>query len=162
MEIQGVGALPEGVVTPGVSVGVDLVDVREIVASIALFGERYMRRVFTNDEIAYASAVPAEMGRRLGARFAAKEAALKTLRARDRGVGWTAIEVVFGVGGSPEILLSGAALDAARAAGIARLSVSLTHQGEWAAAVVVAEHMRTPKSRLLLRSIRRPRRRARG
>ncbi len=156
------GALPEGFVTPRVSVGIDLVDVREIAESIALFGERYMRRVFTDAEIAYACAAPGETSRRLGARFAAKEAALKTLRGRDRGIAWTSIEVVVGGGGSPEIRLSGAALEAAHAAGIVRFSVSVTHQGDMAAAVVVAEHVRTPKSRLSLRSISRPRRRARG
>jgi holo-[acyl-carrier protein] synthase len=138
-------------VRPGVSVGLDLVDVGEVAESIARFGDRYLHRVYTEAEIAYARAAPAETARRLGARFAAKEAALKTFRARDRGIGWRSIEVVFGTSGAPEIVLSGEALAAARAAGIARLSLSLTHQGALAAAVVIGEHVRAPRRRLLCR-----------
>jgi holo-[acyl-carrier protein] synthase len=130
------------------SIGIDLVDVGDVAASMARFGERYVRRVYTDGEAAYALAAPAETARRLGARFAAKEATMKTLRARNRGLGWRSIEVVFGPGGAPEIRLSGGALEAARAVGIASLALSLTHQGPWAAAVVVAEHVRPPNSRL--------------
>ncbi len=143
---------------PGVSMGIDLVDVREVADSIARFGARYMRRVFTEGEIAYALRAPSDTARRLAARFAAKEAALKALRARDRGVAWTSIEVVVREGGWPDLVLSSGALEAARAAGIAGLSVSMTHEGEWAAAVVMAEHVRTPKSRLSFRRVRRSRR----
>jgi holo-[acyl-carrier protein] synthase len=145
-----------------VSVGIDLVDVGDVAESVARFGDRYVRRVYTEDEAAYARAAPAETARRLGARFAAKEAAMKTLRARDRGLSWTSIEVVVGKGGAPKLRLSGTALEAARAAGIAALSLSMTHQGPWAAAVVVAEHIRPPNSRLRSRQPAGPRRSTRG
>jgi holo-[acyl-carrier protein] synthase len=146
----------------GLAVGIDLVDVREIAESIALFGDRYVKRIFTEAEAAYARAVPGEMARRLGARFAAKEAVRKTLPLRDRGVAWRSIEVVLGAGGAPQISLSATALEAAREAGLSRFSVSLTHQGEIAAAIVVAEHVRMPKSRIWLRRASRARRGARG
>ncbi len=138
--------------TPRIAVGIDLVDVREIDRSIALFGERYVRRVFTDAEAAYARAVPGEMARRLAARFAAKEAVIKALRLRDRGVAWTSIEVVLRASGAPELVLSKTALDAAREGGLARFSLSLTHEGQMAAAIVVAEHVRLPKSRIWLHS----------
>ena len=96
--------------------------------------ERHPRladRVFTADELAYAARGPRTTPR--GARFAAKEAAVKALGLRHFGL--RDIEVV---GGEPPTLrLHGRAADAARERGV-ELQVSLTHSQEMAAAVVVA------------------------
>ena len=127
---------------PTVSVGIDLVDVREVAESISRFGDRYLRRVYTAGEIAYARQAPGETARRLAARFAAKEATLKALGAPNRGIGWRSIEVVVSPEGAPGMALSAAAQRAARTAGVSSLAVSLTHQGDLAAAVVVAERRR--------------------
>src|SRR5205814_713275 len=67
-------------------VGIDLVDVSRIAASIDAFGDRFLRRVFTEGEIAYARSAPALTAERLAARFAAKEAAKKALELE--GVAW--------------------------------------------------------------------------
>jgi holo-[acyl-carrier protein] synthase len=126
--------------------GMDLVDVREVQASLDRFGARYMSRVYTDGEIAYATRSPSETARRLGARFAAKEATLKALRAVDDGIPPTSIAVVRHPDGACEISLEGAALEAARREGIVSLSVSLTHEGDVAAAVVLAQtSTRTPR-----------------
>jgi holo-[acyl-carrier protein] synthase len=119
-------------------VGIDLVMVSRIEASLAQFGDRFLRRVFTEGEVAYAMASPARTGERLAARFAAKEATIKALDLSDRGVGWRQIEVAREDSGRCRLILHGAARTAADDAGVAELSVSLTHEGDYSAAVVLA------------------------
>ena len=58
--------------------GLDATEIHRIAATIERFGDRFLRRVFTDDEIAYCT------GRRVPAihfagRFAAKEAGMKAL-----------------------------------------------------------------------------------
>jgi holo-[acyl-carrier protein] synthase len=119
-----------------VAVGIDLVQVSRIADSIAAFGDRFVRRVFTAGEIAYAAAAPALRAQRLAARFAAKEAARKALGIADAGVGWRDIEVTRAATGAVALALHGAAAAAAPAHD--GLSLSLSHEGDYAAAIVVA------------------------
>jgi holo-[acyl-carrier protein] synthase len=120
--------------------GIDLVLVSRVEASLARFGERFLRRVFTEGEIAYATADPGATAERLAARFAAKEATMKALdlAGRDVGVGWREIEVAREHSGRCRLILHGAARAAADEAGVGELSVSLTHEGDYSAAVVLA------------------------
>src|SRR5438445_5736332 len=97
-------------------VGIDLVRVSRVAASLERFGERFLRRVFTPAEIAYATASPSLTAERLAARFAAKEAAVKALGLAETGVGWRQLEVVRQPSGMCQLSLHGAALDAARGA----------------------------------------------
>ncbi len=131
------------------AVGFDLVDVREVEESIDRFGERYLRRVYTPGEIAYAMSAPdrAIAARRLGARFAAKEATIKALGASERGISPREIEVARSSDGAVRSILHGPALAAAREAGAKALTVSLSHQGELAGAVVLAEKSRISRIR---------------
>ncbi|HEY2730965.1 MAG TPA: holo-ACP synthase [Polyangia bacterium] len=119
-------------------VGIDLVMVSRVQASLARFGERFLRRVFTDTEIAYATSVPDLAAERLAARFAAKEAAIKALDLADLGVGWREIEVAREQSGKCRLILHGAARAAADDAGVSELSVSLSHEGDYSAAVVLA------------------------
>lgn len=132
--------------TPGIErpamhlrVGVDLVDVRRIADSMETFGDRFLERLFTDGEIAYATAAPAQTAQRLAARFAAKEATIKALSLVDRGVDWKHIEVTRDAAGGPALALHGSVADAARELCVAQLSVSLSHEGDQAIAVVVAQ-----------------------
>ena len=120
-------------------VGIDLVRVSRIAETLERFGERFLRRIFTEGEIAYATSTPGLIAERLAARFAAKEAALKALDLAGRGVGWRQIEVQRTPSGTCEILLHGAADASARAAGVAELAVSLSHEGDYATAIVVSQ-----------------------
>jgi holo-[acyl-carrier protein] synthase len=120
------------------AVGIDLVMVSRVEASLARFGERFLRRVFTDTEIAYATSVPDLAAERLAARFAAKEAAIKALDLADVGVGWREIEVAREQSGKCRLILHGAARAAADDAGVSELSVSLSHEGDYSAAVVLA------------------------
>lgn len=122
-----------------IGVGVDLVRIARIRQAIERWQDRFLERVFTPDELAYARRRrdPAE---HLAARFAAKEAALKALgTGLSMGVRWREMEVRRERGEPPRLTLTGrtAALGAAR--GVRTLHVSLTHDGEYAMAQVLAE-----------------------
>ena len=98
-----------------------------------------MRRVFTEGEIAYATAAPSRTAERLAARFAAKEAAIKALGLVDRGIDWRDIEVSRMPSGHCELTLRRGAGEAAMLMGAEELAVSLSHEGDYATAVVVAQ-----------------------
>jgi holo-[acyl-carrier protein] synthase len=117
-------------------VGIDLVAVETVAAAIREHGDRYLARVFTPRELADCNGAP----ERLAARYAAKEAALKVLRpGPDDSVLWNEIEVVRSPDGWVELLLSGRAAERAAVTGLGGFAVSLTHEGEYASAVVIAE-----------------------
>lgn len=119
--------------TPRIRVGIDLVQISRVAESLQRFGERFLRRVYTDGEIDYACSAPASVGERLAARFAAKEATKKALELD--AVGWREIEVRRGAGGACDLVLYGAAR---AAAGAARLALSMSHDGNQATAVVIA------------------------
>ncbi|MSP61018.1 MAG: holo-[acyl-carrier-protein] synthase [Myxococcales bacterium] len=122
---------------PSVRVGIDLVRVSRVAESLDRFGERFLRRLFTDGEIGYAMAIPAQAAERLAARFAAKEAAVKALDLSARGVGWREIEVRRAPSGRCDLVLHGGARAAADEAGTDGIALSMTHEGDYAAAVVV-------------------------
>lgn len=130
---------------PRVSVGVDLVQVSRVAESLERFGDRFLRRVFTDAEIAYATAAPERTAERLAARLAAKEAAIKALDLSETGVGLRDIEVERTASGACRLRLHGGAREAARAAGDSELAVSLSHEGDMATAVVVTLRERSPE-----------------
>ena len=77
--------------------------------------------------------------------MAAKEAAVKALRLAHAGLGWRQIEVVRDPSGACELVLHGRAKDIATAGGVIDLSVSLSHESDYATAVVVTR-VREPES----------------
>lgn len=120
-------------------VGVDLVHVPDVAESLARFGERYVRRVFTDEEIAYCTAGIHAAHERFAARFAAKEAVLKVLRPDPtEAIPWRELAVRRAPEGWTEIVLSGAARDLAARQGIGPMSLSMSHEREYAMATVVA------------------------
>jgi holo-[acyl-carrier protein] synthase len=124
-----------------IRVGTDLCSVEDVAESVATFGDRYLQRIFTDDELEYCGRDPARSAERLAARFAAKEATVKVLRPVDARPEWRSIEVHRDPAGWCELLLSGRAAALAREAGITSLAVSLSHEGGLANAVVVAAVM---------------------
>lgn len=121
-----------------VRVGTDLVEIANVTDALAAFGQAYLDRLFTADEIAYSQAGGAETAQRLAARFAAKEACIKVLRPPDGGIDWRWIEVRKMPGGWCELQLHAGALRLARAQGLGDWSVSLSHERLYAIAVVTA------------------------
>jgi len=122
-----------------VGIGIDLVEVARMAKALRERGERFEERVFTPAERAECRD-RADRVQALAARFAAKEACLKAL-----GTGWSGgvafrqVAVVRGAGGVPQIRLEGMAEARARALGVLRIHVSLTHEPGAAAAVVILE-----------------------
>ncbi len=120
-------------------IGVDICKVERIADSLARFGERMEKRLFTPDELAYARQHKDPLPH-LAARFAAKEAASKALgTGMSGGVGWTQIEVVQPGGRVPTLRLSGAALARFESIGATTSHLTLSHDGGMAVACVVME-----------------------
>lgn len=120
-------------------VGVDIVDVERLSKAIDKYGERFIRRVFTPDEIAHCKGKH-DARVRYAARFAAKEAAFKSLRGRWRkGMRWLDFETTGEEFRPPAIRLTGAAAAAQREASVTSLHVSISHDRQYAVAVVIAE-----------------------
>jgi len=115
----------------------DIVDVVDIEDSLRRFGERYLRRVYTQREIDDCG--DGTDARRLATHFAAKEAALKSLPIEIGDVDLRCVEVRLPGSGEPTLELSGAAADAARGAGIVTFAVSVGATRRHATAIVVAE-----------------------
>jgi holo-[acyl-carrier protein] synthase len=124
-----------------VRVGIDLCSVDDVAASVARFGDRYLRRIYTDHELEYCGSDPVRSSERLAARFAAKEATVKVLRPRDARPDWRTIEVRRDPGGWCEIALTGTAAQLAREEEISALALSLSHESGMANAVVVATMM---------------------
>lgn len=122
-----------------VRIGLDLVQISQIARSIADFGDRFERRLFTRKELAYAhdsSGSTFSCTERLAARFAAKEATIKALNLGEDGIGWKNIEVLKLRGGGCELALHGPVAVIAKNLGVTGMSVSLSHDGDYAGAVV--------------------------
>ena len=118
--------------------GLDLVQVARVQASLERFGQRFLARCFTPGEIELSMQRP-RPAQALAMRFAAKEAFAKAAGLGMRGLGWTEIEVAHDQLGKPSLVLHGRAQEWARAAGVVGCHLSLTDEGDYAAAVVVLE-----------------------
>jgi holo-[acyl-carrier protein] synthase len=118
-----------------VRVGVDLVSVAAVEEALKDHGDRYLARVYTEREVKDSARDPS----RLAARFAAKEATLKVLRAHEIGIPWPSIEVVRTDWGGVTIALDGVAAARAEEEGLHGFALSLSHEEGFAIAVVMSE-----------------------
>ena len=122
-----------------VGTGIDIIEVPRIAKSIERFGERFLTRVFTPDEIRYCNSKHNRV-ERFAARFAAKEAAMKAIgTGLRRGVTWQDVQVAREPGGRPTIMFTGEAAKFAAALGMKRTALSLSHTAEHAIAQVILE-----------------------
>ena len=120
----------------GGRLGYDLVQISRIEESINHFGDSFKQRFFTTGELNYAHLGEGLCAQRLAARFAAKEAVIKALKLSEAGVGWREIEVCKLHDGDCEIALHGRVAQLARAMGVAHVQVSMSHDGDYAGAMV--------------------------
>ncbi|MGB2716930.1 MAG: holo-ACP synthase [Vicinamibacterales bacterium] len=119
-----------------IGIGIDATDLPRVADILERYGDRFLRRVFTDGEIAYCTKrrdpVP-----HLAGRFAVKEAAMKALgTGQSRGVTWKDIEVVRG-GGPPRLRLHGGAARRAEEMGVQQSLVTITHSDTLAFAQVL-------------------------
>jgi len=120
-------------------IGVDMVDVARIQALLDRYGERFLRRVYTEAETDYALR-GANKAERLAGRFAVKEAAMKALgTGKSQGILWRDVETLRGRFGKPEVHLHGQAVKWAKIRSWGAVHVSITHDGGKAVAFVIIE-----------------------
>ena len=120
-------------------IGVDLVECARVQHSLDRFGDRFLHRVFTEGEIAYAQSMkfPA---RHLAARFAAKEAISKAFGTGiGKSMGWKDIDVRKKPSGEPFVVLEGGAKQLGADRGVTKVWITLSHTDSHAMAVIVLE-----------------------
>ena len=119
-----------------IGTGIDATDIERIAEAVERWGDRFVDRVFTGDEIAYCRR-KRDFASSFAARFAAKEAAMKALgTGHSQGVFWTGIEVVRRHGPPALRFHEGAAARMAQLGATGSL-LTLTHSKELAIAHVL-------------------------
>jgi holo-[acyl-carrier protein] synthase len=122
-----------------VGTGVDITETARIEQALQRHGDRFAKRLCTPREIAYCQQFR-NSAERFAARFAAKEAAFKALGTGWReGVRWLDVEVAHQPSGKPELVLTGRAEELARALGVTRTAISLSHSNHYVIAQVIFE-----------------------
>jgi len=114
--------------------GVDIIEIPRIQVALDRHGERFLKRVFTDAEIAECRG----QAEALAVHFAAKEAATKALGTGIGPVAWREVETLHKWSGEPYLVLYGKAERIAQALKLTTWAVSLSHSHENAIAVVVA------------------------
>jgi holo-[acyl-carrier protein] synthase len=123
-------------------VGVDIIEIVRIREAADRWGERFLNRIYTMQELQLCRNRPGSMA----SRFAGKEAVMKALGTGVRGVGWKEIEILSESNGKPFVRLNGKALEKASGLGLGTLSVSLSDSKDYAVAVVVGETRSDPEA----------------
>jgi holo-[acyl-carrier protein] synthase len=122
-----------------IGIGTDIIECLRIAQMIERHGEIFIRRVYTDHEIAYCSSKRAATQHYAG-RWAAKEAVLKALGIGwRRGIHWRDIEIANDADGKPSVKLRGAAREVMEQAGIRHLHISISHCRSHAVAYAIAE-----------------------
>jgi holo-[acyl-carrier protein] synthase len=114
--------------------GIDIIEIARIQAALDRHGDRFLKRVFTEQETLECH----ERAEALAVRFAAKEAASKALGTGIGPITWREVEILHKWNGEPYLVLHGKAEKIANILGLAVWAVSLSHSRENAIAVVIA------------------------
>lgn len=124
--------IPSGLVPEGTTeLGIDIIKVDRIRATLERFGPRFVGRVLTDREQRYVRSRPETMA----GRWAAKEAVSKVLGLGVRGIGWRDIEVERLPTGQPAVRLHGRAAARAEQLGMGRIALSISHESDYAVAI---------------------------
>ena len=120
--------------------GIDLVGVARIRRMIDDHGDRFLKRTYTEAEVAWARRRKKGFEETLAGRFAAKEAVMKVLGTGWReGVAFSGIEILNSPQGKPYVVLHGTTAERAASLGITAWHISLTHSEDLAIASAIAE-----------------------
>lgn len=117
-----------------VGLGIDMAEIDRVQRLLDKY-PRFPQRTFTDHEREYASRY-ANSARRYAARFAGKEAVMKSMGTGWRRVRWRDIEITGG--GQPRVKLSGSAQRRADAIGVTEVHVTITHTDDTAMVFAIA------------------------
>jgi len=119
--------------------GVDLIEISRIKNSIQKYSGKFEERVFTSKEIDYCRS-KADPFKHFAARFAAKEAVLKSLgTGMAEGISWKDMEILNQESGRPVLSLSGKGRDIFNSLNLRDIHISITHDKQYAVAQAIAE-----------------------
>jgi holo-[acyl-carrier protein] synthase len=121
-------------------IGIDIIEVARIRASLEKFGERFGQRILLPGEIAYCLSHkhPAPF---VAARFAAKEAISKAFGTGiGSQLGWQDMEIARKESGEPYVILHGKGKELFEARRAKKLHVSISHTNEYAAVTAILEN----------------------
>lgn len=90
-----------------IGIGIDIIEIERIKESIEKFGDRFLNKVFTENEIAYCIN-KGNKYQHFAARFAAKEAVSKALATGwNKDFNWKSVEILNEPSGLPNVTLKG-------------------------------------------------------
>ncbi|MBQ8444252.1 MAG: holo-ACP synthase [Clostridia bacterium] len=117
--------------------GTDIVNVDRVRKSIEELGDKFKKRIYTDEEINYCESRRMCKYESYAARFAAKEAVYKAIspELEQNGV-FTEVEVLNKENGKPYVVLHG---ELKKIMGDRKIDISLSHEKEFAVAVAIVE-----------------------
>ena len=120
-------------------IGIDIIEIARITASLEKFGERFGQRILLPDEIAYCMSHK-DSAPFVAARFAAKEAVSKAFGTGiGAQLGWQDMEIGRKDTGGPYVILHGKGLELLSRRGARCVHLSLSHTEKYATAVAILE-----------------------
>lgn len=125
-----------------ISCGIDIIEVDRIKADIENIGEKFLKRVFTDNEIKYCESKKVQKYQHYAGRFAAKEATFKAISKciNDKySVSWKDFEVINDEQGKPKLNLKNINLDM-----VENIDISISHCKMYATANVIVQ-LNSPK-----------------
>lgn len=119
-----------------IGTGIDIIEVERMKKALDAWGERFLKRVFTQRELDYVNTkkFPCE---NLAARFACKESVLKAFGDTRKGIRLKSIEVLNDAKGKPEIVLHGEAKEFASKNRLDKIIVTMSHTRNYAVSNVI-------------------------
>jgi len=114
-----------------IGTGIDIIEVSRMKRALDMWGDKFLKRVFTERELSYADKKKFSH-ENLAARFACKEAVLKAFGDTRAGIRLKNIEILNNSKGKPEIMLHREAKEFADKNNLDKIIVSMSHTNNYA------------------------------
>lgn len=124
-------------IIPKPKIGTDICQINRVRSTYKKYGKRFLKRVLTEKEIKYVTSNKKNLVSRLAGRFAAKEATSKVLGTGLKGVYFKEIEILREPSGAPKLILHKRAQKKAKEKNLTNFDVSISHEKDFAIAIVV-------------------------
>lgn len=121
--------------------GIDIIEVSRVQENIEKFGDRFLNRIFTEEEIKYCESKNLQKFQSYAGRFAAKEATFKAISGildNKYEIKWKDIEILNDENGRPFIKWNGNMKNLLKKG--TEIDISISHVQETAVASVVARY----------------------